>query len=162
MLFTKFLIFAKPVSSRKTSFGLVFNWGGGGGGWIDSRFFFDDKGMYLSLLKQISGKRHYWLKIFFLLHVPIFVCLTMILQFSVRGEATGGGALGGTPPPPPPPHKFSVPPRCPPPPHKNHAYNMFLFVNIACVNTLRPHKYHSYVFLKYALKSAYLTVFMPL
>ena len=63
-----------------------------------------------------------------------------------RGVPTGRGLV-------PPPKIIGAPP---PPPQcltKSHVY-MFRFADIAhaCVNTLRPHKYHAYVFLNYALK----------
>ena len=63
------------------------------------------------------------------------------------------------------PHKFSVPPPPDAPHKKNHAYIFFVVANIArefilCASP--PQKKHAYVFLKYAFKYVYLTVFMPL
>ena len=67
----------------------------------------------------------------------------------VQGRSYGGGGGGAT---------------CPPPPTKKSCIYNFLCFNLLfriCVNTLRPHQNHAYVFLKYSLKYAYLIVFMP-
>ena len=72
---------------------------------------------------------------------------------SYRGAWGGGGGA-------------RVPPtnsRCPPPPgapQKKSWVCIFLFANIACELTLRPHQSHAYVLLKYALKYAYLYAYL--
>ena len=95
-----------------------------------------------------------YLLTFFLLCNPIlYFFFVPFLSFFF-----GGGEPGGHVPP-----QILGAPRCPPPPHKSHAYIIvFLFaIYGACVNTFCPHKNHAYVFLKYALRYAYLIVFMP-
>ena len=48
------------------------------------------------------------------------------------------------------------------PPHTKKIMLIFRNLRISRVNILRLHKNHAYVFLKYASKYAYLTVFLPL